>query len=52
MKPLLILLALALVPLAGATHAQSVNSGSFFPTLTFPEPTPEPVTRSDSGADR
>ena len=50
MKPLVtaVLLSLVAVP----ALAQSVNVGGMLPTLTYPEPAPEPVTQDDSGINK
>ncbi|SLN29954.1 hypothetical protein ROA7450_01286 [Roseovarius albus] len=33
-------------------QALSFNTGSLFPTITYPEPTPEPVTRDTTQTER
>ncbi|WP_422032265.1 hypothetical protein [Roseovarius sp.] len=52
MKPVLALLAISLLPLATPVQAQSVDVGSLFPTLTYPTPATEPVTRTISDVER
>lgn len=52
MKPVLALIAIALLPLATPVQAQSVDVGSLFPTLTYPTPKPVPVTRSQTDVNR
>ena len=52
MKPVLAVLAVALLPLASPVQAQSVDVSSLFPTLTYPAPKPAPVTRTQIDIDR
>ncbi|MEQ8896413.1 MAG: hypothetical protein RID23_04935 [Roseovarius sp.] len=52
MKPVLALLAVALLPFATPVQAQSVDVGSLFPTLTYPTPAPKPVTRTITDLNR
>lgn len=52
MKPVLALVALSLLPFATPAAAQSVDVSSLFPTLTYPTPAPEPVTRTVTDANR
>ena len=47
MKSLLIALLLTSAA-AAPVAAQSVNVGGLFPVLTYPEPTPEPVTQDET----
>ena len=49
MKPLVTALLVSLA--AAPAMAQSVDVSSLFPTLTYPEPAPEPVTQDDVGID-
>ncbi|MEX0316334.1 MULTISPECIES: hypothetical protein [unclassified Ruegeria] len=45
MKPLMIALSLTLATMAAPVMALSVDMSNLTPTLTFPEPAPEPVSQ-------
>lgn len=55
MKPVVIsgvaALALALT-LAAPAQAFNIDMSSLFPTLTYPEPAPQPVTQGNTGIDK
>jgi len=52
MKPALTALALFSITLAASPAAAfSLDLSSLFPTLTYPEPAPQPVTQGTSGMD-
>ncbi|WP_299852415.1 hypothetical protein [uncultured Roseovarius sp.] len=52
MKNPLIALAVALSLTAAPVMAQSFDMGSLTPTLDFPEPKPEPVSKNNSGINK
>ena len=52
MKKPLIALVVALSLSAAPVIAQSFDMGSLTPTLDFPEPSPEPVSKDRSGIDK
>ena len=52
MKTSVIALVVALIFSNTPMMAQSFDLGSLTPTLDFPEPSPEPVTKEDSGIDK
>ena len=52
MKPAFTALALALTIAVAPAQAFSLDISGMFPTLTFPEPAPQPVTQGDAGIDK
>ncbi|MFB9148587.1 hypothetical protein [Roseovarius ramblicola] len=52
MKPTLTALAIGLTLAAAPAAAFNVDMSSLFPTLTYPEPAPQPVTQGPAGMDR
>jgi hypothetical protein len=52
MKPALTALALALTFAAAPAMAFNVDASGLFPTLSYPDPAPQPVTQGAAGIGR
>ena len=52
MKPYITALALALSLVTAPAQAFSLDMSGLFPTLTYPEPAPQPVTQGATGIDQ
>ena len=53
MKPLKTAVLVSVITLAAVpAMAQSVNVGGLFPSLIYPETTPEPVTKGNAGINK